>query len=163
MWPVYYRTAIKIQESNNVEIVVAKGDGVVIPNAQGCHIEEKDTYGAMIYATAAITTSGTASLECAVLDTPQVVCYKLSKVSGLIAKLMNRAPFISMPNLIAEKQVVSEFVQNQANPKNIIKAIIPLLSDTIERKNMLQDHEQIRRSLGLPGAYERAAESIITR
>ena len=161
MWPVYYRAAIKIQEANNIEIVVAKGDGVTLPNADGCHIEEKDTYGAMLYATAAITTSGTASLECAVLDTPQVVCYKMSKASGLIAKLMNRSPFISMPNLIAEKQVVSEFVQNEANPTNIIKAIIPLLSDTSERKNMLQDFEQIRRSLGMPGVYERAANAII--
>ena len=163
MWSVYYRTAIKIQESNNIAIVVAKGGGVSLPDTQGFHIEEKDTYGAMIYATAAITTSGTAALECAVLDTPQVVCYKLSKTSGLIAKLMNRAPFISMPNLIAEKEVVSEFVQKEANANNIIKAIMPLLSDTIERKNMLQDFEEIRRSLGLPGVYERAAEAIITR
>ena len=82
-------------------------------------------------------------------------------VSGLIAKLMNRAPFISMPNLIAEKRVVSEYVQNEASPKNIIKAITPLLSETTERKNMLQDFEQIRRSLGMPGVYERAAKAII--
>ena len=161
MWPVYYKSAIKIQEYNNIEIVVAKGGGVVLPKVPGFHIEEKDIYGAMAYATAAITTSGTASLECAVLDTPQVVCYKLSWVSGLIAKRMNRAPFISMPNLIAEKQVVSEYLQNEANPNNIIKTIVPLLSDTPERKAMLQGFEQIRRSLGLPGAYERAAKSII--
>ena len=87
----------------------------------------------------------------------------MSKVSGLIANLMNRAPFIAMPNLIAEKQVVSECLQNEVNPTNIIKAILPLLSDTPERKKMLQDFEQIRRSLGLPGAYERAAKSIIVR
>ena len=161
MWPVYYKTAIKIQESNDIEIVVAKSGGVTLPNTQGCHIEENDTYGAMTHATAAITTSGTASLECAVLDTPQVVCYKLSCVSGTIARLMNHAPFISMPNLIAEKEVVNEYLQNEVNPNNIIKAIVPLLSDTLERKNMLQDFEQIRRSLGLPGVYERAAKAII--
>ena len=117
----------------------------------------------MVHATAAITTSGTASLECAVLDTPQVVCYKLSKVSGLIAKHMNRAPFISMPNLIAEKRVVREFVQNDVNVTNITKAVLPLLSDSVERKKMLQNFEQIRRSLGLPGVYERAAKSIINK
>ncbi len=163
MWPVYYRSAIKIQERNDIEIVVARGGGVVLPGAPGCHIEENDTYAAMTYATAAITTSGTASLECAVLDTPQVVCYKLSWASGLIAKLMNRAPFISMPNLIAEKQVVREYLQNEVNPTNITKAIDPLLSDTPERKKMLQDFEQIRRSLGMPGAYDRAAKFIIVR
>jgi len=163
MWPVYYRSAIKIQERNDIEIVVAKGGGVVLPGAPGCHIEENDTYAAMTYATAAITTSGTASLECAVLDTPQVVCYKLSWASGLVARLMNRAPFISMPNLIAEKQVVCEYLQNEVNPTNITKAIDPLLSDTPERKKMLQDFEQIRRSLGMPGVYERAAKFIIVR
>tara|TARA_Y100000590_G_scaffold16236_1_gene19596 strand:+ start:1586 stop:2710 length:1125 start_codon:yes stop_codon:yes gene_type:complete len=163
LWPVYYRSAIKIQEHNDIEIVVAKGGGVVLPRAPGCHIEENDTYAAMAYATASITTSGTASLECAVLDTPQVVCYRVSWASGVIAKLMNRAAFISMPNLIAEKQVVGEYLQKEVNPTNIIKAITPLLSDTPQRKKMLQDFEQIRRSLGLPGAYERAAKSIIVR
>ena len=76
---------------------------------------------------------------------------------------MNRARFISMPNLIAEKQVVREYLQNEVNPTNITKAIDPLLSDTPERKKMLQDFEQIRRSLGMPGAYERAAKFIIVR
>ena len=163
MWTIYYNAAIKIQESYDIEIVVAKSRGITLPKTDGFRIEKKDIYGAMVHATAAITTSGTASLECAVLDTPQVVCYKLSKVSGLIAKHMNRAPFISMPNLIAEKRVVSEFVQQDVNISNIIKAIIPLLSDSAQRKKMLQAFEQIRRSLGLPGVYERAAKSIINK
>ena len=54
-------------------------------------------------------------------------------------------------------------LQNEVNTTNIIKAIAPLLSDTPERKKMLKDFEQIRRSLGLPGVYERAAKSIIVR
>ena len=68
-----------------------------------------------------------------------------------------------MPNLIAEKRVVREFVQNDVNVTNITKAVLPLLSDSVERKKMLQDFEQIRRSLGLPGVYERAAKSIIKK
>ena len=163
MWSVYYNSAIKIQESTGIEIMVAKASGVKLPQTEGCYVEEKDIYGAMAYSTAAITTSGTASLECAVLDTPQVVCYKLSRISGLIAKHMNRAPFISMPNLIAEKKLVNEFVQNEVSVNNITKAIIPLLTDTTERKRMLQGFELIRRSLGIPGVYDRAAEAIISR
>ncbi len=163
MLPVYYNSAIKIQESTDIEIMVAKAPGVSLPQTAGCYVEEKDIYGAMAHSTVAITTSGTAALECAVLDTPQVVCYKLSRLSGLIAKHMNRAAFISMPNIIAEKQLVNEFVQNEVNVNNITKTIIPLLTDTTERKRMLQGFEQIRRSLGLPGAYDRAAEAIISR
>ena len=76
---------------------------------------------------------------------------------------MNRASFISMPNLIAEKKLVNEFVQNEVNVNNITKSIIPLLTDTTERKRMLQGFELIRRSLGIPGVYDRAAEAIISR
>ena len=88
----------------------------------------------MSYAQAAITASGTAALECAVMDTPEVVCYKLSFVSAFIAKRLNKAPFISMVNLIVNRKVVTEFFQNEVRVNNIVEAVIPLLSHTNERK-----------------------------
>ena len=115
----------------------------------------------MSYAQAAITASGTAALECAVMDTPEVVCYKLSFVSAFIAKRLNKAPFISMVNLIVNRKVVTEFLQNEVRVDNIVEAVIPLLSHTNERKNMLLSFDEMRRSLGLPGVYKRAAESIM--
>jgi len=163
MWPVFYEAAQEIKKNNNVEIMIAKSSGVNLDQKKHCHIEEDDVYASILYATAAITASGTASLECAVLDTPQVVCYKLSCFSGFIAKQMNKAPFVSMPNLIAGRTVVNELLQKEVNSENIAKHILPLLIDTPQRKLMLQDFEEIRRSLGIPGAYERAAESILKR
>ena len=163
MWPIFYKAALEIKKNNNVEIVLAKSRGVNLHQKEDCHVEEDDVYASILYATAAITASGTASLECAVLDTPQVVCYKLSTFSGFIAKQMNRAPFVSMPNLIAGRNVVNELLQKEVNSDNIARHLLPLLKDSTQRKVMLQDFEEIRRSLGIPGAYERAAESILKR
>ena len=117
----------------------------------------------MQYSKAAITTSGTASLECAILDTPEVVCYKLSSMSYFISKLVNKAPFISMVNLIGGRLVVPEFLQHKANQDNIVKSILPLLKETSERKRMLDGMSQVRRSLGIPGVYDRAADAILSR
>ena len=163
MWPVFYEAAHEIKKNNNVEIMIAKSSGISLHEKEHCHVEEEDVYASILYATAAITASGTASLECAVLDTPQVVCYKISRFSGFIAKQMNRAPFVSMPNLIVGRTVVVELLQKEVNSDNIVRHLLPLLKDSPERKVMLQDFEEIRRSLGIPGAYERAAESILKR
>ena len=97
------------------------------------------------------------------MDTPEVVCYKLSFVSAFIAKRLNKAPFISMVNLIVNRKVVTEFFQNEVRVDNIVEAVIPLLSDTNERKKMLLSFDEMRRSLGLPGVYKRAAESIMKK
>jgi lipid-A-disaccharide synthase len=68
-----------------------------------------------------------------------------------------------MPNLIAGRTVVIELLQKEVNSDNIARHLLPLLKDSTQRKIMLQDFEEIRRSLGIPGAYERAAESILKR
>ena len=163
MWPIFYEAALEIKKNNNIEIMIAKSSGINLHQKEYCYVEEEDVYASILYATAAITASGTASLECAVLDTPQVVCYKLSIFSGFIAKQMNRAPFFSMPNLIAGRTVVNELLQKEVTSDNIARHLLPLLKDSPERKVMLQDFEEIRRSLGVSGAYERAAESILKR
>ena len=126
-------------------------------------IESDDVYSAMQYYKAAITTSGTASLECAIMDTPEVVCYKLSSMSYLISSLVNKAPFISMVNLIGGRIIVPEFLQHKANQRNIVNSLLPLLNETVERKNMLDGMSEVRRSLGIPGVYDRAAEAILSR
>ena len=119
LWPVFYESAMKIKEKEDVEIVVGKYSGVKLPDQKNIIIEKDDVYAAMSYAQAAITASGTAALECAVVDTPEVVCYKLSFVSAFIAKRLNKAPFISMVNLIVNRKVVTEFLQNEVRVDNL--------------------------------------------
>ena len=117
----------------------------------------------MAHGTVALTASGTATLECAVLDTPEVVCYKLSYLSGKIAKKINKAPFISMANLIVGREIVPEFLQEKASAENISTAIKLLLQNRNERLKMREGYEEVRRRLGLPGAYDRAAKLILQR
>ena len=163
LWPIFYKSAMEIKEKQDVDIVVGKFSGITLPEQKDVLIENDDIYAAISYAKAAITASGTASLECAVLDTPEVVCYKLSYISGLILKKLNKTPFISMVNLIANRKIVTEFVQSGVKVKNIVSEITPLLSNTKQRKEMLLGFDEVRRSLGLPGVYKRAAESIMKK
>ena len=163
LWPIFYKSAMEIKEKQDVDIVVGKFNGITLPEDKDILIENDDIYAAISYAKAAITASGTASLECAVLDTPEVVCYKLSYISGLILKQLNKTPFISMVNLIANRKIVTEFVQSGVKVKNIVSEITPLLSNTKQRKDMLLGFDEVRRSLGLPGVYKRAAESIMKK
>ena len=76
---------------------------------------------------------------------------------------LNKTPFISMVNLIANRKIVTEFVQSGVKVKNIVREITPLLSNTKKRKDMLLGFDEVRRSLGLPGVYKRAAESIMKK
>jgi len=164
-WPTYCRTVeILRAETPELKVVVGKANGVTIPNViDNLLYEEHDVRAAMAHGTAALTASGTATLECAVLDAPEVVCYKLSVLSGLIAKKINRSPFISMTNLIAGRKIVPEFLQQQANAKNLSMALKPLLKYKNERQKMRDGFEEVRRLLGLPGAYDRAAKLILKR
>ncbi len=161
---VYLSAAKELQKKENLKIVIAKASGVKFPIFdKEISVEKDDIRAAIFHAKAAITTSGTASLECAVLDTPQIVCYKLSKLSGVLAKHLNKAPYISMVNLIVDKKIVPELVQGEVTRKHIIKTLQPLLKASSERSNMLEGYNNVRRTLGLPGAYKRAAEAIIKR
>ena len=161
---LYLKCANQIEETiKNLRVIVTKADNVFIDVPSNVLVEDDDIYGAMQYSKAAITTSGTASLECAILDTPEVVCYKLSSMSYLISSLLNKAPFISMVNLIGNRLVVPEFLQYKANQSAIVDSILPLLKETAERKKMLDGMSQVRRSLGIPGVYDRAADAILSR
>ena len=161
---LYLKCANEIGETiENLKVIITKADNVSLNVPDDVLIEDEDIYAAMQYAKAAITTSGTASLECAIMDTPEVVCYKLSSMSYLISSLVNKAPYISMVNLIAGRIVVPEFLQYKANQRSICDSLLPLLKETVERKNMLDGMSQVRRSLGIPGVYDRAADAILSR
>ena len=162
--PIYLSAAKEMQKEENLKIVIAKAPDVRLPDLdKEIIVEKEDIRSAISHAKAAITTSGTVSLECAVLDTPQIVCYKLSAFSGALAKHLNKAPYIAMANIIADKKIVPELIQGGLTQNQIIKHLSPLLKPSINRRNMLEEYNNIRRTLGLPGAYKRAAEAIIKR
>ena len=162
---VYIDAAREVQKSEqDIKILIGKAPGVSMPDFGGdILVESDDIRSAINYSTAAVTTSGTASLECAVLDTPEVVCYKLSRVSGFLAKRLSKTQYVSMANLISGREIVPELLQNEVRPQNIAKEIKPLINSTNDRRAMLDGFSEVRRTLGLPGVYDRAAGAILKR
>ena len=93
-----------------------------------------DTYNLLANASSAIVTSGTATLETALLKVPQIVVYKAGALEFLIVKMIIKVKFISLVNLIADREVVQEFIQSEANPPNLQNELRNLLEDFSYRK-----------------------------
>jgi lipid-A-disaccharide synthase len=109
---------------------------------------------------AAIVTSGTATLETALLGVPMVIVYKLSHVSYVIGRLLVRLKHVGLPNIIANRRLVPELLQWAATPKEISGYAVLLLEDTHERDVIAAGYKEIREKLGEPGASARAARAV---
>jgi len=118
------------------------------------------TYDLLSHSTAALVTSGTATLETALFKVPEVVCYKGSWASYQIAKRIITLKYISLVNLIMDKEVVTELIQNACSTKNITIELKKLLNPE-HRKNLLSEYENLEQKLGGTGASEKTAGLII--
>ncbi|SCY51695.1 lipid-A-disaccharide synthase [Flavobacterium caeni] len=125
------------------------------------HFISNKTYDLLSHATAALVTSGTATLETALFKVPEVVCYKGSWASYQIAKRIITLKYISLVNLIMDKQVVTELIQDACNTKNI-KTELQKLLEPGSRNKILADYEALESRLGGTGASEKTAKLIIT-
>ncbi len=108
-----------------------------------------------------LVTSGTATLQAALIGTPMVVLYRTSPLTYQIAKWLVKIPYISLVNLLAGKEIVPELIQNRMTPDCIAEEALEILRDTGRRDAMKQAFQSIRTSLGGPGASKRAAEIIL--
>src|ERR1700730_6470332 len=124
-------------------------------------IVEGQTYDALAAADAAIVSSGTATIEAALLDGPMVVVYRVTPLTALLAKPLVRTPFFSMVNLIAERLLVPELIQKDFTPERVSSEVLRLLREEVARNTMRAGLAQVRVRLGSPGAVERAADAII--
>jgi len=123
-------------------------------------VVEGETYNALAAADAAIVSSGTATVEAALLDAPMVVVYRVSPLTATLAKPLVRTPYFAMVNLIAEKRVVPELVQNDFTPEKVAAEALRLLQDPNARTSMRAGLAEVRKRLGPPGAVDRAADAI---
>jgi lipid-A-disaccharide synthase len=121
-------------------------------------IVQDDIYDVIAASDAAIVASGTATLETALLETPMVVIYKISDISYAIGKRFIKVDHISLVNLIAGKEIVTELVQNDANPQRIAAETRALLVNKKKADEMKLSFAEIRGKLGSPGASERTAK-----
>jgi len=119
------------------------------------------TYDLLRNAEAAIVTSGTATLETALFHVPEIVVYKGNKISIAIARLVIKIRFISLVNLIMDKLVVKELIQEDCNPAKIKEELNALLHDKSYRSKMLKDYQDLSDKMGEPGASKRTAELIL--
>ena len=120
------------------------------------------TYDILRHAEAAVINSGTASLEAALIGTPQVVGYGVdSRISFLIGRTIIRTPFISLGNLILGRTCFRELLQYYFTPEETMNEVVRLTSDGDYRSRMLEGYRQIRESLGGSGASEAVARAMI--
>jgi lipid-A-disaccharide synthase len=119
------------------------------------------TYDLLAHATAAIVTSGTATLEACLFKVPQVVVYKSSTVSYQIARRLIRVPFISLVNLVAGMEVVKELIQYQANSEEILREVKQILNDSSYRDQMMKGYDRVINVLDTGSASENAARMML--
>lgn len=132
--------------------------------AAGIPVVYGATFDLMALAQAALVTSGTATLECALAGTPQVVCYRAngSRLSYNIMKLILKIPFVSLPNLIAGRKVISEMLVHLCTVNAVDAELTAILPGAPERDKMIEGYADIRRRLGAHGAAANAARTILT-
>jgi lipid-A-disaccharide synthase len=112
-------------------------------------------------AAAGVVASGTATLEAAFFRLPFVLVYKVTLPTYLAGKMLVRVKHLGMPNVLAGREIVPEFIQQNARPQSIADAILQLLNDQQYRARMISDFEEVIASLGKGGANEVAARAIL--
>ena len=118
------------------------------------------TYDLLSVASAALVTSGTATLETALFKVPEVVCYKGNWISYQIAKQVIKLNYISLVNLILDKPAVTELIQGDFNPSSLNKALSTILDD-YNRALLFMDYYDLENALGGKGASEKTASLIV--
>lgn len=130
---------------------ITKGKAKIISN---------ETYNLLQVSTAALVTSGTATLETALFKVPEIVCYKGSRISYEIGKrLITHISYISLVNLIMNKELVKELIQNQLTTKNLTKELKRILSSE-KRAKIQAEYQELEKKLGGVGASNRTAKEI---
>jgi lipid-A-disaccharide synthase len=125
------------------------------------NIVYEQTYDLLRNAEMAIVTSGTATLETALLKVPQVVVYRVNFLSYYLGKMLIKVKFISLVNLIAGRKVVTELIQDEFNPANIRHELMKLKMGEAGRIDILKGYEEVAEKIGEPGASELAARKMI--
>jgi lipid-A-disaccharide synthase len=176
---IAYHVPVLVEALAEIRRTLPGGFEVVVAVAPGLDLErlkmkfpaqwqvkflEDDTYNALQAADLAIVSSGTATVETALLGKPMIVVYRLSPLTARMAKPLVRTSFFSMVNLIAGRAVVPELIQDDFTPRRLADVVAKLLSASEEGKRNVEEIcrglAEVRERLGPPGAVDRAADAI---
>lgn len=128
---------------------------------QDLEIKVRETNAIMQRAFAGIVASGSATLEAAYFRLPFVLVYKVSWLTYLAGRLLVRVNYLGMPNVLANKEVIPEYIQHRATPNNLARAISTLIDQPATREKMISEFDQIVAELGGSGASKRAARAVL--
>jgi lipid-A-disaccharide synthase len=165
--PIMMQAACRHPE---VQAVIAGAPGLTpefyAPLLKGSQIRVvfNATYDLLRAAQAALVTSGTATLETAYLNVPQVVCYQFRggmPVYRIMERALRKIRYVSLVNLLLDDAGVTELLGPYLTPDSVDRELQPLLTDTPRRRQMLKDYARMREILGEPGAPRRAAARIL--
>lgn len=133
----------------------------VLKGEKNVRIVQNKTYELLSSSTAALVTSGTATLETALFNVPEVVCYKGSPISYWIAKRLIKVRFISLVNLIMDREVVCELIQDECNVNRVTEELRAVLPHGTKREAVLNDYSKLIESLGGAGASSETAKRML--
>lgn len=119
------------------------------------------TYEILSVAEAALVKSGTSTLEAAIIGTPQIVCYRAGTISYWLARMLVKVRFISLVNLLMDKEVVKELIQNDLTPVRIVKEMNSLIRGGWKRDIIKKHYAELRAMLGEEGVSERVAADMV--
>jgi lipid-A-disaccharide synthase len=165
--PVIREACQLIQQQRPAQFVIAAAVHSNLSDLQAgwspglnVRVVENQTYSALAAADAAIVSSGTATVEAALLNVPMVVVYRVTPLTALLAKPLVHTSYFSMVNLIAERRVVPELIQKDFTPAKVAAEVLHLLNDERAREELRVGLAEVRKRLGPPGAVDRAADAI---
>ncbi len=157
-------TEIVDRMPNDLEFITAavnEQTATMMINHPRIKVELGTAHELMQHATLAITASGTATMECAFYGCPMIVVYKVNWLTYLIGRLVVKVNWLAMPNVIAGREIVPEFIQHDAQPERIVPIARKLLEKDAIREAMQRELTSVVESLGGTGASERAAKLIL--
>ncbi len=171
MMPVYMAFADKLRslpDYSDHQFVIAGAPSRTMEDYSG-FIGDRDyvkvvfgeSLAIMRHGEAAVVNSGTASLECALIGTPQVVAYRTTAINSLLARMIIKVKYISLGNLIMDRSCFRELLQDYFTPDNLLYEVRRLIEDSDYRSAMLSDYAAIRESLGGSGASAEVAKAMV--
>lgn len=157
-----------LKSYSNYQIIVAGAPSLdlefyapFLKDYSNVHIVHNQTYDLLSNAELAVVTSGTATLETALFEVPEVVCYIGSSISYLIAKQLIKIKYISLVNLIMDKEVVKELIQGDCNPKTIAAEVDRIKVGGSKREEQLANYKLMKEILGGGGASKTIAQAVL--
>ena len=168
MLPFMLKTASLISKEKDIQFILLKSSSV------NEHIYENilkkssvpikpirdNTYGCLSLADFVFTTSGTATLESAIMEKPMLITYKTSFLTALLFKIFVKTKFIGLVNVIAKKEIAPELLQYDAKPKKAKDLILSIVSSKEKMEEQIHSLKEVKASLGTPGASLRASKII---